>query len=88
MCIAGDGGPVESTTVWTTVGPYHVLDATCGDQPDGPTHQPGVRPGRDHEPLRTPFGAVGLPGAGIERNVTDLDLTNNRHPATGPFGQK
>lgn len=62
---------------------YRVYDAPDADLPDGPTHQPGVRAGRDHEPLRTPFGDVGLPGAGVERNVIDLDLSRNRHRTTG-----
>lgn len=55
------------------------------DREDGPTHQPGVRPDNEHRPLRTQFGTVGTPGEGKERNVTDLDLTRNRHPGSGPF---
>lgn len=61
------------------VGPYRLYDGPGYDLPDGPTHQPGAMPGRHHEPLRTPFGDVGVPGDGRERNVTDLDLHRNRH---------
>ncbi len=56
------------------------------DQPDGPTHQPGVKDPRSLEPLRTQFGVTGTPGEGQERNVTDLDLTRNKHPDGQPFG--
>jgi hypothetical protein len=37
-------------------------------------------PGHDYEPLRTPFGETGIPGAGVERTLRDLDLAANRHP--------
>ncbi|HLZ69680.1 MAG TPA: hypothetical protein VKV26_07180 [Dehalococcoidia bacterium] len=60
-------------------GPYRLFDEPGYELPDGPTHQPGVMPGRHHEPLRTPFGDAGVPGTGRERNVTDLDLHRNRH---------
>jgi len=58
------------------------------DQPDGPTHQSGVRDPRSLEPLRTPFGSTGTPGAPEERNVFDTDLTKNRHPDGDPFGSQ
>lgn len=58
---------------------FDVFDGPSYDPIDGPTHQPGVRPGRYHEPLRTPFGEVGVPGALLEHEVTDLDLVRNRH---------
>lgn len=65
---------------------YTVLSSDVAYDPaDGPTHQPGVRPGREHEPLRTQFGDVGTPGEGRERNVTDLDLTKNKHPGGSAF---
>jgi hypothetical protein len=67
------------------VGQYHVFDAPNADLPGGPTHQPGVMPGHGYEPLRTPFGQVGTPGAGLERNVTNLDLAANQHPDGSPF---
>jgi hypothetical protein len=55
----------------------------------GPPTKWGVRPGPGYEPLRTPFGNAGVPGAGVERNVRDLDLTKNRHPATSrPVAQR
>ncbi|HZQ37756.1 MAG TPA: hypothetical protein VFD32_17625 [Dehalococcoidia bacterium] len=60
-------------------GPYRVFDGPSYDRSNGPTHQPGVMPGHDYEPLRTPFGETGAPGAGVERNVRDLDLAANRH---------
>jgi hypothetical protein len=82
---ARDGvSPAAATTMRPTVaglrgiGPYQLYDGPGYDLPDGPTHQPGVMPGRYHEPLRTPFSEVGVPGAGRERNVTDLDLHRNR----------
>ncbi len=61
-------------------GPYRVFDGPSFDHANGPTHQPGVMPGHDYEPLRTPFGETGAPGAGVERNVRDLALAANRHP--------
>lgn len=81
-----DAAPVSTTMAhganWKmSVGPYRVYDAPDSDQLDGPTHQPGAVPGSSHEPLRTPFGVVGVPGAGHERDVVDLDLTKNRHAA-------
>ena len=68
------------TTYPSSAGPYRVFDAPSFDHANGPTHQPGVMPGHDYEPLRTPFGETGAPGAGVERNVRDLDLAANRHP--------
>lgn len=66
---------------------YRVLSsATRFDLADGPTHQPGVKDPESLEPLRTQFGATGTPGEGQERNVTDLDLTRNKHPDGEPFG--
>lgn len=61
-------------------GPYRVFDGPSFDHANGPTHQPGVMPGHGYAPLRTPFGETGTPGAGVERNVRDLDLAANRHP--------
>ena len=54
-------------------------DSAGTDHPGGPTHQPGVMPGPGYEALRTPFDRTGPPGAGLQRNVTDLDLAANRH---------
>lgn len=64
----------------SSAGPYRVFVGPSFDHANGPTHQPGVMPGHDYEPLRTPFGETGVPGAGVERNVRDLDLAANRHP--------
>lgn len=58
---------------------FRVLETPSFDPIDGPTHQPGVMPGPHYEALRTPFGEVGIPGALLEHNVTDLDLVKNRH---------
>jgi hypothetical protein len=86
---ASESGPVYTTMPPTlaphgVIGPYHVYDTPSRDMQDGPTHQPGVFPGGEYAPLRTPFGDSGVPGAGRERNVTDLDLTKNQHPARRP----
>ena len=70
----------NSMTYPSGAGPYRVFDGPSFDHANGPTHQPGVMPGHDYEPLRTPFGETGAPGAGVERNVRDLDLAANRHP--------
>ena len=58
---------------------FGVFDGPSYDPVDGPTRQPGVRPGPYHEALRTPFGEVGVPGDLLEHNVTDLDLVRNQH---------
>ncbi len=55
------------------------------DLRDGPTAQAGVRDQRTYEPLRTPFGEMGTPGEGKERNVRDLDLSRNHHPEGSAF---
>ncbi|HLZ72138.1 MAG TPA: hypothetical protein VKV26_19705 [Dehalococcoidia bacterium] len=68
------------TTYPSGAGPYRVFDGPSYDHANGPTHQAGVMPGHDYEPLRTPFGQTGTPGAGLERNLRDLDLAANRHP--------
>lgn len=66
---------------------YRVLSsAPRFDLADGPTHQPGVKDPQSLEPLRTQFGKTGTPGEGQERNVTDLDLTRNKHSDGQPFG--
>jgi hypothetical protein len=70
----------SQTTCPSGAGPYRVFDGPSYDHANGPTDQPGVMPGYDYEPLRTPFGETGAPGAGLERNVRDLDLAANRHP--------
>ena len=74
-----------AATLAGTVGSYQVFAAADSDQLDGPTHQSGVFPGRLHEALRTPFGEVGVAGAGLERNVTDLDLRKNHHADDSPY---
>jgi hypothetical protein len=70
----------RQTTYPVGAGPYRVFDGPSYDHANGPTHQPGVMPGHDYEPLRTPFGETGIPGAGVERTLRDLDLAANRHP--------
>jgi len=64
---------------------YHIFDAPSGDLSTGPTRQPGVMPDHGYEPLRTPFGATGVPGAGRLRNVVNLDLSRNHHADGFPF---
>ncbi len=65
---------------------YTALTSNLGyDTRSGPTSQPGVRDRQSFEPLRTPFGAMGTPGDGKERNVTDLNLAENRHPEGSAF---
>lgn len=75
-----NAAPVPRGSPVLGVGKYNVFDAPSGDVPGGPTHQPGVMPGHGYEALRTPFGQTGVPGAGRERNLTDLDLAANQHP--------
>jgi hypothetical protein len=86
---AGASGEDDAACVSTTMTPASARaeavrtlygeDAPSFDPINGPTHQPGVAPGRHYQPLRTPLGEVGVAGAGLERNVTDLDLVKNRH---------
>jgi hypothetical protein len=93
---AGASGECGSAWVSTTMTPasarakavrtLYGQDAPSFDPIDGPTHQPGIAPGRHYQPLRTPFGEVGVAGAGLERNVTDLDLVKNRHRPGEHFG--
>ena len=71
----------DSGTVSAGAGPYRVYGGPSADQANGPTHQPGVMPGQGYEALRTPFGQSDLPGAGVERTRTTLDLATNRQPA-------
>lgn len=58
------------------------------DEVDGPTHQPGVMPGREHLPNRTPISETGVPGDGKERALTDTNLYTNQHPDGDAFGSQ
>jgi hypothetical protein len=65
---------------------FDVLTASESfDAVDGPTHQAGVMPGREHLPNRTQISEVGVPGDGKERAVTDTNLYTNRHPGGSAF---
>ncbi|MHB8575625.1 MAG: hypothetical protein ACYDCQ_09865 [Dehalococcoidia bacterium] len=58
---------------------------TRSDIPGAPTQQAGVRDQQEYTPNRTQFSYSGVPGDNKERNVTDLDLTKNRHPEGNAF---
>ncbi len=79
-------GEDRSTEAFEQRSGYVVETSNLGfDLQNGPTAQPGVRGQHGYEALRTPFGEMGTPGEGKERNVSDLDLSSNRHPESGPF---